>query len=140
MITAVTLPLTEDDANGAGFLVNALLVPYLLDAIRSLENGVATKEDIDQGLIGGAGMPMGPLQLCDMIGLDVMLDVMNVFYASFNDPKYRPAPLLVLPAPVDSVAVLLRRQQDPTSVMTSPCIPRWGWPVAHAPDLACCWI
>lgn len=78
----------------AGFLVNALLVPYLLDAIRSLENGVATKEDIDQGLIGGAGMPMGPLQLCDMIGLDTMLLVSASLYAEHLEPRFAPPALL----------------------------------------------
>lgn len=78
----------------AGFLVNALLVPYLLDAIRSLENGVATKEDIDQGLIGGAGMPMGPLQLCDMIGLDTMLLVAASLYAEHLEPRFAPPALL----------------------------------------------
>ena len=78
----------------AGFLVNALLVPYLLDAIRSLENGVATKEDIDQGLVGGAGMPMGPLQLCDMIGLDTMLLVSASLYAEHLEPRFAPPALL----------------------------------------------
>ena len=78
----------------AGFLVNALLVPYLLDAIRSLENGVASKEDIDQGLIGGAGMPMGPLQLCDMIGLDTMLLVSASLYAEHLEPRFAPPALL----------------------------------------------
>jgi 3-hydroxybutyryl-CoA dehydrogenase len=78
----------------AGFLVNALLVPYLLDAIRSLENGVASMEDIDQGLIGGAGMPMGPLQLCDMIGLDTMLLVSASLYAEHLEPRFAPPALL----------------------------------------------
>lgn len=78
----------------AGFLVNALLVPYLLDAIRSLENGVATKEDIDQGLIGGAGMPMGPLALCDMIGLDTMLLVAESLYAEHRELRFAPPALL----------------------------------------------
>jgi 3-hydroxybutyryl-CoA dehydrogenase len=78
----------------AGFLVNALLVPYLLDAIRSLENGVASKEDIDQGLMGGAGMPMGPLQLCDMIGLDTMLLVSASLYAEHLEPRFAPPALL----------------------------------------------
>jgi 3-hydroxybutyryl-CoA dehydrogenase len=78
----------------AGFLVNALLVPYLLDAIRSLENGVATKEDIDEGLKGGAGMPMGPLQLCDMIGLDTMLLVSASLYAEHLEPRFAPPALL----------------------------------------------
>jgi 3-hydroxybutyryl-CoA dehydrogenase len=78
----------------AGFLVNAILVPYLLDAIRSLENGVATKEDIDQGLVGGAGMPMGPLQLCDMIGLDTMLLVSESLYAEHLELRFAPPALL----------------------------------------------
>lgn len=78
----------------SGFVVNALLVPYLLDAIRSLENGVATKEDIDEGMVGGCGMPMGPLRLCDMIGLDTMLLVSQSMYAEHLELRFAPPALL----------------------------------------------
>ncbi len=78
----------------SGFLVNALLVPYLLDAIRSLENGVASKEDIDEGMVGGCGMPMGPLKLCDMIGLDTMLLVAQSLYAEHLELRFAPPALL----------------------------------------------
>jgi 3-hydroxybutyryl-CoA dehydrogenase len=78
----------------SGFVVNALLVPYLLDAIRSLENGVASKEDIDEGMVGGCGMPMGPLRLCDMIGLDTMLLVAQSLYAEHLELRFAPPALL----------------------------------------------
>ena len=78
----------------AGFVVNAILVPYLLSAIRSLDNGVATRDDIDQGLMGGCGMPMGPLQLCDLIGLDTMLLVSDSLYAENLDAAFAPPALL----------------------------------------------
>ncbi len=81
--------------NSPGFAVNRILVPMLNEACFALGDGVATPEDIDEGMKLGCNHPIGPLALCDMIGLDVMLDVMNVFYKSFNDSKYRPAPLLV---------------------------------------------
>ncbi len=78
----------------SGFVVNALLVPYLLDAIRSLENGVASKEDIDEGMVSGCGMPMGPLTLCDMIGLDTMLLVAQSLYAEHLELRFAPPALL----------------------------------------------
>lgn len=78
----------------SGFVVNALLVPYLLDAIRSLENGIASKEDIDEGMVGGCGMPMGPLRLCDMIGLDTMLLVAQSLYAEHLELRFAPPALL----------------------------------------------
>ena len=78
----------------SGFVVNALLVPYLLDAIRSLENGVASREDIDLGMEAGCGMPMGPLRLCDMIGLDTLLLVSESLYAEHLDPRFAPPALL----------------------------------------------
>lgn len=78
----------------SGFVVNALLVPYLLDAIRSLENGVASAEDIDEGMVGGCGMPMGPLLLCDMIGLDTMLLVSQSLYAEHLELRFAPPALL----------------------------------------------
>ena len=81
--------------NSPGFAVNRILGPMLNEACFALGEGVATPEDIDEGMKLGCNHPIGPLALCDMIGLDVMLDVMNVFYESFKDSKYRPAPLLV---------------------------------------------
>jgi 3-hydroxybutyryl-CoA dehydrogenase len=78
----------------SGFLVNAILVPYLLSAIRSLENGVASKEDIDTGMVYGCGMPMGPLTLCDMIGLDTLLLVSQSLYAEHLDFSFSPPALL----------------------------------------------
>lgn len=70
----------------AGFVVNAIFVPYLLSAIRAFENGVASAEDIDAGMVGGCGMPMGPLALCDLIGLDTMLLVAESLHSEYQDP------------------------------------------------------
>lgn len=78
----------------AGFVVNALLVPYLLDAIRMLQNGIAAKEDIDEGMVGGCNMPIGPLALCDLIGLDTLLLVAESLYAEHLDPGCAPPALL----------------------------------------------
>jgi 3-hydroxybutyryl-CoA dehydrogenase len=78
----------------SGFVVNAILVPYLLSAIRSLQNGVATREDIDEGMVAGCGMPMGPLRLCDMIGLDTMLLVSESLYAEHLEAAFAPPALL----------------------------------------------
>lgn len=78
----------------AGFVVNALLLPYLLAAIRMLEAGVATADDIDQGMIRGAAHPQGPLALADLIGLDTCLAVAESLYAEFKEPLYAPPPLL----------------------------------------------
>lgn len=78
----------------AGFVVNAILVPYLLSAIRSLQNGVASLEDIDEGMVAGCGMPMGPMRLCDMIGLDTMLLVSESLYAEHLEPAFAPPALL----------------------------------------------
>ena len=78
----------------AGFIVNMLLVPYLNSAIRMLDEGFATKEDIDTGVVLGLGHPMGPLTLADLIGLDTMLHVSDVLYDEFKDPIYSPPTLL----------------------------------------------
>ena len=80
--------------NNPGFVVNRILCPMINEAIFALQEGLASAEDIDTGMRLGCNHPIGPLALADMIGLDTMLAVMNVFYDGFNDPKYRPAPLL----------------------------------------------
>ncbi|THF60408.1 3-hydroxybutyryl-CoA dehydrogenase [Pseudothauera rhizosphaerae] len=80
--------------NRPGFAVNRILCPMINEAIFALQEGLATAEDIDSGMKLGANHPIGPLALADLIGLDTMLFVMEVFYQGFNDPKYRPAPLL----------------------------------------------
>ena len=80
--------------NNPGFVVNRILCPMINEAIFALQEGLASAEDIDTGMRLGCNHPIGPLALADLIGLDTMLAVMNVFYDGFNDPKYRPAPLL----------------------------------------------
>ena len=80
--------------NSAGFAVNRILVPMINEAVFVLQEGIATAEDIDLGMRLGCSHPIGPLALADLIGLDTLLAVMDVFYTSFNDSKYRPAPLL----------------------------------------------
>ncbi len=78
----------------AGFIVNALFVPYVLAAIRMLESGFASAEDIDAGMVEGCSHPMGPLALADMIGLDTIEAVADSMYAEFKEPLYAPPPLL----------------------------------------------
>jgi len=78
----------------AGFIVNALLFPYLNDAVTMLESGYATAEDIDNAMKLGCGHPMGPFALLDIVGLDVSLQIINSLYAEFREPGYAPAPLL----------------------------------------------
>jgi 3-hydroxybutyryl-CoA dehydrogenase len=77
-----------------GFIVNALLIPYLLDAIRMLESGAATREDIDNGMMFGCGHPMGPLALNDFIGLDTMLHIADIMFTEYKDKHYAAPPLL----------------------------------------------
>jgi 3-hydroxybutyryl-CoA dehydrogenase len=77
-----------------GFVVNLLLVPYICEAVRAVEHGLATKEDIDTGMELGCNMPMGPLKLLDFVGLDTTLYIMDTLYSEFRDPKYAAPPLL----------------------------------------------
>ncbi len=78
----------------SGFIVNMLLVPYLMAAVRMFEEGFASREDIDQGMKLGCGHPMGPLTLCDFIGLDVLYAVCNSLYEEFKRDEYAPPPLM----------------------------------------------
>jgi 3-hydroxybutyryl-CoA dehydrogenase len=78
----------------AGFIVNALLFPYLNNAVRLFDAGVATRDDIDAAMKGGCNFPMGPLELLDLVGLDTSLAILEALYAEFKDPNYAPAPLL----------------------------------------------
>ena len=85
-------PITAPDR--PGFIVNRLLVPYLLDAIRAYENGLGTLEDIDKGMKLGCGYPMGPFTLLDFVGLDTTYYIANIMFEEFRDPLYAPPPLL----------------------------------------------
>jgi 3-hydroxybutyryl-CoA dehydrogenase len=78
----------------AGFIVNALLFPYLNNAVRLLENGTASREDIDTAMKGGCNFPMGPLELLDLVGLDTSLSILDALYDEFRDPNYAAVPLL----------------------------------------------
>jgi 3-hydroxybutyryl-CoA dehydrogenase len=83
-----------DVRDQAGFIVNALLFPYLNNAVKLLDAGVASRDDIDAAMKGGCNFPMGPLELLDLVGLDTSLAILEALYAEFNDPNYAPAPLL----------------------------------------------
>jgi 3-hydroxybutyryl-CoA dehydrogenase len=85
---------TIDSQDRAGFVVNALLIPYVLSAIRMYESGFASKEDIDDGMVKGCAHPMGPLALADLIGLDTLLAVSASLYEEFRDPASVAPPLL----------------------------------------------
>lgn len=85
-------PITAPDRGG--FIVNRLLVPYLLDAIRCLEEGLGTVEDIDNGMKLGCGHPMGPLTLLDFVGLDTTYYIANILFEEFREPRFAPPPLL----------------------------------------------
>ncbi len=83
-----------DVRDQAGFIVNALLFPYLNNAVKLYDAGVASRDDIDAAMKGGCNFPMGPLELLDLVGLDTSLAILEALYAEFQDPNYAPAPLL----------------------------------------------
>ena len=85
-------PITAPDR--PGFIVNRLLVPYLLDAVRCYENGLGTLEDLDKGMKLGCGYPMGPFTLLDFVGLDTTYYIANIMFEEFREPAYAPPPLL----------------------------------------------
>lgn len=85
-------PITAPDR--PGFIVNRLLVPYLLDAVRAYEHGLGTVEDIDKGMKLGCGHPMGPFTLLDFVGLDTTYFIANIMFEEFREPAYAPPPLL----------------------------------------------
>ena len=80
--------------DGSGFIVNRLLLPFLLDAIRVLEQGLASTKDIDQGMKLGLNHPMGPLTLLDFVGLDTTYNIANIMFNEFREPRFAPPPLL----------------------------------------------
>jgi 3-hydroxybutyryl-CoA dehydrogenase len=80
--------------DSSGFVVNLLLVPYMMDAIRALEQGVATIEDIDKGMRLGTGHPMGPFTLCDFVGNDTLARIGEIMYREYREKRYAPPPLL----------------------------------------------
>lgn len=85
-------PITAKD--NSGFVVNLLLVPYMLDCIRQLERGVASIEDIDKGMVLGCGYPMGPFVLCDFVGNDTTLRIAEIMFDEYREERYAPPPLL----------------------------------------------
>lgn len=113
LVEVVRTPATRDDVLGrafafvlrlgkepiaakdrSGFVVNLLLVPYLLDAVRQLERGVATTRDLDTAMMLGCGHPMGPLALCDFVGLDTLGRIAEIMYQEYREERYAPPPLL----------------------------------------------
>jgi 3-hydroxybutyryl-CoA dehydrogenase len=80
--------------DNSGFVVNRLLVPYLLDAIRALEEGVGSVEDIDKGMQLGCGYPMGPFTLLDFVGLDTTYYIANIMFEEYREKRFAPPPLL----------------------------------------------
>ncbi|GAB88949.1 putative 3-hydroxyacyl-CoA dehydrogenase [Gordonia rhizosphera NBRC 16068] len=82
-------------ADRSGFIVNALLVPYLLSAIRMVESGFASEEDVDKGMVLGCAHPMGPLKLADLVGLDTIKAIADSMYEEFKEPLYSPPSLLL---------------------------------------------
>lgn len=86
------VPIAAKD--NSGFVVNLLLVPYMLDAIRQLERGVATIADIDTAMVLGCGYPMGPFVLCDFVGIDTLYKISEIMYDEYREERYAPPPLL----------------------------------------------
>ena len=86
------VPIAAKD--NSGFVVNLLLVPYMLDAIRQLERGVASIADIDTGMVLGCGYPMGPFTLCDFVGIDTLYKISEIMYDEYREERYAPPPLL----------------------------------------------
>jgi 3-hydroxybutyryl-CoA dehydrogenase len=86
------VPIAAKD--NSGFVVNLLLVPYMLDAIRQLERGVASIEDIDTGMTLGCGYPMGPFTLCDFVGIDTLYKISEIMFDEYREERYAPPPLL----------------------------------------------
>jgi 3-hydroxybutyryl-CoA dehydrogenase len=80
--------------DNSGFVVNLLLVPYMLDAIRQLERGVASMEDIDRAMTLGLGHPMGPFTLCDFVGIDTVYRISEIMFEEYREARYAPPPLL----------------------------------------------
>ena len=80
--------------DNSGFVVNLLLVPYMLDAIRQLDRGVASIEDIDKAMTLGCGYPMGPLALCDFVGIDTLCKIAEIMFDEYREERYAPPPLL----------------------------------------------
>jgi 3-hydroxybutyryl-CoA dehydrogenase len=80
--------------DNSGFVVNLLLVPYMLDAIRHLERGVASIEDIDRAMTLGLGYPMGPFTLCDFVGIDTLYRISEIMFDEYREERYAPPPLL----------------------------------------------
>jgi 3-hydroxybutyryl-CoA dehydrogenase len=85
-------PIEAKDASG--FIVNRLLVPYMLDAIRSLEQGLGSIEDIDKGMVLGTGYPMGPFTLADFVGIDTLFRIAEIMYEEYAETRFAPPPLL----------------------------------------------
>jgi len=86
------VPIAAKD--NSGFVVNLLLVPYMLDAIRQLERGVASIQDIDTAMTLGCGYPMGPLVLCDFVGIDTLYRISEIMFDEYREERYAPPPLL----------------------------------------------
>lgn len=86
------VPIAAKD--NSGFVVNLLLVPYMLDAIRQLERGVASIADIDTGMMLGCGYPMGPFTLCDFVGIDTLYKISEIMFEEYREERYAPPPLL----------------------------------------------
>jgi len=86
------VPIAAKD--NSGFVVNLLLVPYMLDAITHLERGVASIEDIDTGMTLGCGYPMGPFMLCDFVGIDTLYKISEIMFDEYREQRYAPPPLL----------------------------------------------